>query len=205
MTAIVRSRPGGWSLALACTAALIAGCTAIYLAYEDPVEGIRRVIRVTAHSSLVLFLLAFTASSLQAFWAGRATHWLRRNRRQFGVAFAASHFIHAVAIIALVRTDALLFWQLSGIPNIVAGGSAYLVLLALLVTSFDGPAPWLGRTAWLRLHGWGVWYLWLVFMITNGKRIATGPGFAFTVGLLVLAAGLKIVAKIHARRGATPY
>ena len=205
MTALVRSQPGGWRIALACSAALMVGAAAIYFAYPNPIDGIRRVIRVTAHTSLAFFLLAFTASSLQRFWPGPATQVLRRHRREFGVTFAVSHIVHAIAIVALVRSDQTLFWQLSSVGNIVAGGSAYLVIALMLATSFDGPARWLGPRIWNALHTYGAWFIWISFMVTNGKRIATGPGFAVTVGLLVLAAGLKIAAKIQARRGATPY
>ncbi|BCW88786.1 Protein-methionine-sulfoxide reductase heme-binding subunit MsrQ [Alphaproteobacteria bacterium SO-S41] len=205
MTALVRTRPTGWTIALACSAALIIGATAIYAAYPDPIDGIRRVIRVTAHTSLTFFLLAFTASSLQRLWPGPATQFLRRHRREFGVTFAVSHIIHAIAIIALIRSDQALFWQLSSIGNIIAGGSAYVVILLMLATSFPGPARWIGPRVWSVLHLYGAWFIWISFMVTNGKRIATGPGFAIAVGLLVLAASLKIAAKIQARRGATPY
>src|SRR5215218_4431551 len=63
------------------------------------VDGIRMVIRFTARSSLLFFCLAFAASALAMLWPTSGTHWLRRNRRYLGLTFAASHAIHAVAIV----------------------------------------------------------------------------------------------------------
>lgn len=200
MTAMVRARPSGWSLALACSAALVVGAAAIYAAYDVPIDGIRRVIRVTAHTSLAFFLLTFSASALMRLWPSETTRWLRRNRRQFGVTFAVSHIVHGIAIIALVRSDETLFWQLSSVGNIVAGGSAYVFILLMLATSFDATARLIGPRAWNALHTVGSWYIWISFMVTNGKRIPTGAGFAFTVTLLVAAAALKICSKLAARR-----
>src|SRR6201999_4612294 len=69
------------------------------------VDGVRAVIRFTARSSLMLFCLAFSAGALARLWPNAWTRWQRRNRRYLGVSFAASHAIHAVAIIAFAKMD----------------------------------------------------------------------------------------------------
>ena len=69
------------------------------------VDGVRMVIRFTARTSLVLFCLAFSAAALARLWPNAWTRWLRRNRRYLGVSFAASHAIHAVAILAFAVMD----------------------------------------------------------------------------------------------------
>lgn len=200
MTRAAVARPQGWTLTLALSAALIAGAVAIYAAYDAPVDGIRRVIRVTAHTSLALFLLAFLGSTLVRLWPSDATRWLRARRRQFGVSFAVSHIVHAIAIVALARTDQPLFWQLSSVGNIAAGSTAYVVILLMLATSFDATARLLGPRLWTRLHVFGTWYILLFFMITNGKRIPESLNYALPVAILVAAALLKIGAKIGQSR-----
>lgn len=200
MSQALRARPAGWGLALACMAALIAGSWAIYAAYDDPTEGIRRVIRVTAHTSLGFFLLAFMASTMAALRPGEASRWLLAHRRGFGVTFAVSHIIHGIAIIALAQRDPALFWQLSSIGNIVAGGSGYVAILAMLATSFDATARTIGPRAWRVLHTSAAWYIWVSFMITNGKRIPQSANYALPVTLLVIAAAVKIYVKLSARR-----
>lgn len=199
MTTTSPTRPGGWGLTLACAALIVATSAAIYLAYDSPTDGMRRVIRVTAHTSLVLFLAAFTASALVTLWRSAATRWLRRNRRQFGVSFALSHMVHGVAIIALASRDPDLFWQLTSIGNIVAGGTAYLFILAMFATSFATTARLIGPRAWAVLHAAGVWYIWIVFMVANGKRLPQGVGYAVPVALLLTAAALKLAAVMYVR------
>lgn len=195
MSQTVHAWPRGWGLTLACSGLLAALAVAIHAGYDDPTEGIRRVIRVTAHTSLAFFLLAFTASTWVKLWPGPLSFWLRRNRRQFGVTFAVSHIIHAIAIIALARRDPAMFWQLSSVGNIVAGGSAYVLILAMLATSFDAPARMIGTRAWTLLHVVGGWYLWGSFVFTNAKRIPTSEGFLIPVALLAVAAGLKLAVR----------
>ena len=111
-------------------------------------EGYRLVIRATARTSLILFLAAFAASAAARLWPGAFTHWLRRNRRQFGLSFAMSHLIHALAIFTLWGSDPDTFWRLSNKGSIVSGGIAYLFIAALAVTSFDAAVQILGPKAW---------------------------------------------------------
>lgn len=196
------ARPRGWTLSLACSAVLIAGAVAIFAAYDAPIDGIRRVIRVTAHTSLAFFLPAFTASTLVQLWPNRLTRWIRAQRRQLGVTFAVSHIIHAIAIVALVRTDPSVFWHLSSIGNIAAGSVAYVAIILMLATSFEASARRLGPRLWTRLHTVGGWYIWLIFLVANGKRIPESANYALPAALLVIAAALKIFVKVRARRPA---
>lgn len=204
MTDLTSGRTRGWSLALACIAALALGAAAIFAAYDGSIDGVRRIIRVTAHTSLAFFLLAFVASAALRLWPSAATRWLVHQRRGFGVTFAASHIIHGAAIITLAARDPALFWQLSSVGNIVAGGSAYVFILAMLATSFDGPRRAISPAVWTRLHKVGAWYIWLSFIATNAKRIGTGPGFYVTVAILLMAGALRLAAWMQRRRSARP-
>src|SRR5471032_761018 len=89
----------GWRLFAMLTLTLIALSIWIAGMRQFEVEGIRMVIRFTARTSLLLFCLAFGAGALARLWPNAWTRWQRRNRRQLGVSFAASHFIHAIAIV----------------------------------------------------------------------------------------------------------
>src|ERR1700730_18902854 len=68
-------------------------------------DGVRRVIRFTARTSLLFFCMAFSAASVARLWPNGWTRWQRRNRRYLGVTFAASHAIHAVAIVCVAQMD----------------------------------------------------------------------------------------------------
>jgi hypothetical protein len=73
------------------------------------VDGVRMVIRFTARTSLLFFCLAFIAAALARLWPNAWTRWQCRNRRYLGVTFAASHAIHAVAIMAFAIMDPAAF------------------------------------------------------------------------------------------------
>ncbi len=152
-------------------------------------EGIRLVIRATARTSLVLFVLAFTASAMVEFLPNEATHWQRRNRRYLGVSFAVSHLIHLIAILSLASIDQALFWKLTNINTIVLAGTAYLFIAAMAATSFDRTAAWLGPRKWRLLHLLGGWYVWISFAVAVGKRVPI-DSFYWPMAALILAAGV---------------
>ena len=114
-----RSWPNGWRLTGLIGAALVAMSAVALLVAPDPVAGARLVIRMTARTSLILFLLAFVATALRRLAPSPFTSWLRKNRRYVGVSFAASHAIHLVAIIALAQLDFVVFRQLTNVVSYV--------------------------------------------------------------------------------------
>jgi len=161
-------------------------------------DGVRLVIRATARTSLVLFVLAFTASAMVELMPSEATRWQRRNRRQLGVSFAVSHFIHLVAIVSLARLDEALFWRLTNLGTIVLAGAAYLFIAAMAATSFDRTAAWLGSRKWRLLHLVGGWYIWISFAVAVGKRVPLDR-FYWPMAALVLAAGIVRLAAMWRR------
>ncbi len=164
------------------------------LAASDPVQGIRMVIRLTARTSLVFFLVAFTASALVQIWRGPRTQWLLLHRRAFGLAFAFSHAVHLTAIVAFARLDATGFAQQSSLGNMITGGIAYLFIALMAATSWDGAVRWLGAWWWQLLHITGAYCIWVSFMVTFGKRIPVSAGYMLPVVVLVAALMLRLVA-----------
>lgn len=192
-----RSGPFEGPLLVASSAAALLVMAAIAMVASGTlVEGLRLTIRLTARTSLLLFLAAFVASAAVRLRPGVATRWLLRNRRYLGLSFATSHLIHAAAIVALARLDPALFWRLSNPGSIVSGGIVYVFILALAATSSDRAVRGLGPRAWRRLHGAGVWVIWLGFMVTFGKRVPVHPAYALALVLLVGA----LIARLAARR-----
>jgi sulfoxide reductase heme-binding subunit YedZ len=169
------------------------------LAVMPDVEGVRLLIRVTARTSLLFFLLAYTAQAFWVLWPGAASRWVRQYRRQWGWLLVVSHTIHAVGIVSLAVMAPVLFQVLAPLSNRITGGLAYAFLWSMGATSFDRSAQWLGRIWWSRLHTWGSHYLWLSFMVANGKRIAHHPVYAWPTALLLLAMGLRWAAVVVQR------
>jgi sulfoxide reductase heme-binding subunit YedZ len=166
-----------------------------YLA-QPGVEGVRMLIRATARSSLVFFLMAYTASALASLWPGASSRWLRQHRRQWGLLLVFSHTVHAGGIVALgLLADPALFASLTPLGNRISGGIAYVWLWLMGATSFDRSAAWLGRRRWALLHTWGSHYLWLSFLVANGKRIPVDVAYVWPTLLLVAAMGLRLWAR----------
>lgn len=183
--------PQGWRLLGFLSLGLLLLAAAV-LALDPSVEGVRRLIRVTARTSLLLFLLAFTASAAARHWPGAWTRWQVRNRRYLGLGFAVSHTIHALAIATFAQLDPVAFHQASSVGNFISGGIAYGFIVLLAATSFDATAAWLGRPAWQRLHLAGMYYLWISFMITFGKRIPMSPAYVVPIVVLLLALAFRL-------------
>ena len=190
----------GWRLVGVLSLLLVAMTAWFLVSHGGDVEGLRLAIRATARTSLVLFVMAFTASALADLLPNEATRWQRRNRRYLGVSFAVSHFIHLGVILALASVDRALFWKLTNISTIVLAGSAYLFIAAMAATSFDRTAAWLGPRKWRLLHLVGGWYIWISFAVAVGKRVPLDR-FYWPMAALVLAAAIvRLIAMFRRNR-----
>ncbi|MBI3197327.1 MAG: hypothetical protein HYZ40_07420 [Rhodospirillales bacterium] len=191
----------GWRLVGVLSFLLAAMTAGLLISHHGDIEGIRVAIRATARTSLVLFVMAFTASALVELLPAAATRWQRRNRRYLGVSFAVSHFIHLGAIVALALVDRSLFWKLTNVGTILLAGTAYLFIAAMAATSFDRTAAWLGPRKWHLLHLVGGWYIWISFAIAVGKRVPLDC-FYWPMAALVLAAAIvRLIAMFRRNRG----
>ncbi|CCE09632.1 conserved membrane hypothetical protein [Bradyrhizobium sp. STM 3843] len=164
------------------------------------VEGVRMVIRFTAKTSLALFCLAFSAGALARLWPNGWTGWLLRNRRQFGLAFAASHAIHALAILAFARIDPAGFAAATSPASFIFGSIGYAAIIAMTATSFDRTAAALGPRNWRRLHLFCGYYLLLQFMVSFGKRVPAMPLYALFLIPPLAVLVVRLVARASARR-----
>ena len=162
-------------------------------------DGANLGIRITARTSAVLFLLAFTASSLYQLWPTATTKWIRRNRRYLGVAFAGSHFIHAIFIVATIVLDGDRFQMgVDRTPHgvYVLDFIAYAFIIAMTITSFDQIADRMRFTAWKNLHVTGSYVIWFTFFLAYWRRGVAYPVFYGPFLMIVIAALIiRFVAK----------
>jgi DMSO/TMAO reductase YedYZ heme-binding membrane subunit len=179
----------GWRLLAVLTLSLIALSLWIASMRQFEVDGVRLAIRFTARSSLVLFCLAFGAAALVRLWPSAWTRWQHRNRRYLGLAFAASHAIHAIAIVAFANMDPAGFAEATSAASYIFGGIGYAMIIAMSATSFDRTAALIGPRAWRALHLVGGYYLLFQFMVSFGKRVPAMPAYAaFLIPLLAVMA-----------------
>lgn len=155
------------------------------------VEAVRGVVRLTAQTSLILFCIAFSASALARHLPSASTLFLRRHRRQTGLAFAFSHGVHAVALFVFAQTSPDQFDDATDTAMFVFGGLAYLFIIAKAATSFDRTVAWLGPRAWRILHTVGGYDIWLTFLIAEGKRAVHDVYYWPYVALLIAVMAIR--------------
>jgi hypothetical protein len=181
----------GWPLVgyAAASVAFVTG--AILWTYGAGEEGLRASARVTARISALLFLLPFLASSLRTLRRTSVTAWLVRNRRYLGVSFGASQTIHLAIVVSL----SVVAGRSPDLTTLIAGVIGYTFVAAMVATSFDRSAAWLGPARWRTLHVTGLYYLWAVFAFL----FAASSGWTARVVLALLL--LSLAARLWLRRG----
>jgi hypothetical protein len=87
--------------------------------------------RWTARVGFPIFLLTYLASSLFRLSPAPWSRALVRDRRWWGLGFAASHTVHLVALVVAVSLDP----EPRTLASLVPGSLAYLFILAMALTS----------------------------------------------------------------------
>ena len=194
----------GWPFVGVAAVAILALVLAAIAITPDPGEAAARAVRVTARTSVALFLAAFTAAALWRLWPNAWTRWQRQNRRYLGVSFAVSHGVHLVAIFWLQHVRPVEFAQSVNAITWIGGGLAYVFIAAMTATSFDRTAQMVGPRAWKVLHTVGSYYIWLIFANSYIGRAAAMPEYIPAAALMLLALGLRIAARVAGPRLAQP-
>lgn len=158
----------------------------VLVSHDFSEDGIRTVLRFTAHCSAALFATAFSASAIHARRPGSFRSAIRVNRRGIGLAFATSHLIHAMAIAMLTAVTGLI----PEATTALVGGIGYLFIFAMAATSSDRAVRTLGPAKWRKLHLAGSWYLWFVFVATYGPVAAAGDAVAAVFAAVLAATAL---------------
>jgi sulfoxide reductase heme-binding subunit YedZ len=193
-----RARPTLLPILVPVTAAALAAFFGGLAAGATSDESWKLAARYTARLSFWVFLVAYVASSWNRVWPSDFSRQLVRRRRAVGLAFAAAHTVHLVALVMYNVVTS----QVPDTVTLIFGGGAYVAMFAMAATSNDASVRALGRH-WRTLHRVGIHWLWFVFTFSYAGRVAGGdlwfvPMLAAALGAL----GLRIVAWRH-RRGRT--
>ena len=181
----------GLALALAAlTAGLGSGATEL--------EGWHLAARWTARTGFLIFLAVYLASSLVRLCPARWTRSLMRNRRWWGLGFAASHTVHLVALLMVLHLDP----APRTVASLVPGTVAYLFILAVVATSSNAAIRALGHN-WKRLHAAGSHVIWLIFTLSYAKRIPVPETRA--IGIVMTTIALAALATRLVARRARPH
>lgn len=167
---------------------LLAG-TVVFYGEGLTEDNFRQMIRVTATSSLALFSLVFSASSLHYFFRDGRWRPVIHARRRLGLSFALSHAVHLLAIIAMV--EVVFAGDYSQLGDIVGGSVIYLFIFAMAVTSNNASVKRLGARNWVRLHKTGAYLIWVGFFSSYLGRAINAAGLHYW---LYVALGVVLIA-----------
>jgi hypothetical protein len=84
--------------------------------------------------------------------------------------------------------------------TVVFGGLAYALLAAMLATSFDRSAAWLGRRRWRALHTTGIWYISFIFASTYAPAALRSPLYFALAALALGTPALRLAVALRGRR-----
>lgn len=167
-------------------------------------ENLVLLLTLTARIAFMIFLVIFVARPLRQLLPNDLTKWLLRERRSFGIAFAAVHTVHLGLIFTRLDIGSMLERPIVGTA---VGATAYLLMYLMLWTSFDAPARRIGPRNWRRLHKTGLYFLGFVFLATmlpEPGQPFLNPGHAWLYVLTGVAIVIRLTAWFAARRRATP-
>jgi methionine sulfoxide reductase heme-binding subunit len=170
-----------------------------YALAPDPVQSLQFAIRASARTSFVLFLAAFTASSLVKLFPSSLSKALVRERRYIGLSFAFSQLVHAVVLIVYIKTAPEAFWVGRTPATNIPGSIGYLMILLLAITSFRAPAKLIGPVNWKNLHRTGVWLIAIIFAGSFFTRIHIHSGYVVPGMIMVAAMLLRVAARFAPR------
>ena len=154
-------------------------------------ESWRLAARWTGRASFPLFTVTFVASSLARLYPRSWTRALLRDRRWWGLGFAACFAIHLLAL-------SVYNWRIGDFPPVGLvdpGVFAYALLLAMVLTSNGAAQRRLGR-GWKWLHTAGMWTFLLIF-----GRPGSDPVAMIYTATALLAVSLRIAAAWKSRSG----
>jgi sulfoxide reductase heme-binding subunit YedZ len=101
--------------------------------------------------SVWLLIATLAIRPLRRALGGPVSVWLGKRRRDLGVATFGYAAGHLGAYLARKSPDPGLIWAEGAEPGLLTGWIAFVVLLALALTSNDASVRWL-KAGWKRLH-----------------------------------------------------
>jgi DMSO/TMAO reductase YedYZ heme-binding membrane subunit len=181
---------GAFLGAFVLTLAVCGSFLAITGASED---SLGLLLRLTARVAFVMLLAVFVARPLRELIRTPLTLTLLRNRALLGVAFAGVHTAHLALLV--VRVELFPGFDLLVARN-TPGALTYLLMYAMVVTTFRAPRRAIGPRAWRILHKLGLFWLTYAFAQTQlppSLDDLSGMNW-WLVSLLVVALVIRLTA-----------
>ncbi len=159
-------------------------------------DSVRLIIRWTAKISGILFLAAFSASSIHYFTKSRISKSLVASRPKLGLAFAVSHTFH-LAFLILLQQQIHPVFTLADKTSLTGGFIAYLFLYAMAITTFPSFKAKLSSKNWRGLHLVGSYWIWFIFFNSYFNSAMNRERYYLLFALFVAGFLLRKLQYIH--------
>jgi sulfoxide reductase heme-binding subunit YedZ len=157
------------------------------------------MIQCTVRVCVPLLFVTFASSSMTKLVPGPFRKWLLRNRRYFGLGFAAGMAWQMVFILWLAIEHPEYYAEevFSGYSDfIIYRLGPYLFLVAMTITSFYPVRRKMNRTAWYVLHWTGIYYLWWDVELTYWYEVSLYHDRQIIDYIYVTLGGLAYLARV---------
>lgn len=185
----------GWTLFNYICITILITTFFILITDNDLVNGLKTSIRATARFSFILFLITFTASGLVTLVPAPSTKYILRNRKWLGLAFAFSHFVHALLIFSLACSSDDYRSSFDAFDN-ASGFVGYVFIVLMTATSFKPTRRFVGERNWRMLHTSGMWIFAYIFWKTNYELLPQGALYVICLNVMSSAIAVQLIAKI---------
>jgi methionine sulfoxide reductase heme-binding subunit len=156
-------------------------------------ETIIFIIQITVKPIALVFLVVFLASSLNRRWNNLVTNWVLTNRRYLGISFALMQLSVGILLLMLYLSFPNSFKENTYGFQITFGLFGFIVIFLMLITSNDRMQQWIGMPAWVKLHSFGMYFVWASFFYAFTRRVITiAPGYGAFAVLFALAMVMKL-------------
>lgn len=134
-------------------------------------EGNLLLTRQCNRAAVPFLALTFAVSSLVYLKPNALTRWLMQNRKFFGLAFAAGMGWQIVMIVrlAVVFPDYYFSSFPLAWPSLIPW-AVFVIMGAMVLTSFKRFSRMIGGRAWRYLHKAGMYIFWAIFSIAYGGK-----------------------------------
>jgi hypothetical protein len=124
------------------------------------------MIELSVRCAVPLLFVAFAASSVNVLFPGLFGRWIFRNRKFIGLSFAAAMAWQLFFILWMVTQYTEYYVeQVYALSDVIEGVGGYLLLTAMVLTSFKFGRNRLSAKQWKFLHKGGIYWLWIYVWI----------------------------------------
>ena len=125
-------------------------------------RAVSSMIELSVRCAIPLLYVAFAASSINVLFPGIFGRWILRNRKFIGLSFAAAMAWQLFFILWMVTqyTDYYVE-RVYALSDVIEGVGGYLLLIAMVLTSFKFGRKRLSPKQWKFLHKLGIYWLWI--------------------------------------------